>query len=240
MRVLIVSLLVACGEPEPLNVLAAASLSESLEDAASAFEARDEAEVELSFAGSQILARQIEQGAPADVLVAASMEHTRGASFEDAAVLVCNAPVLVVPPSSPIRSFRDLPSAERVVLGTAEVPIGAYSEQILAGAGRLYGARFEAGVRDHIASRELDVRRVLARVVEGDADAAIVYRSDARLAGGRVRAIDVPPELQTIARYPIAIVRRARSRGAAERFVRFLRSDEGQAIFVRYGFERCR
>ena len=80
--------------------------------------------------------------------------------------------------------------AERLVLGTPEVPIGAYSDRILAAAGREYGAELEATVRGHVASRELDVRRVLGRVIERDADAAIVYQSDATFAGDAVRAMD--------------------------------------------------
>jgi molybdate transport system substrate-binding protein len=235
--------LLACAEPETpraqITVFAAASLTDALEDAARAFEEHEATDVTLSFAGSQVLARQIEQGAPADVLIAASEAHVTGAAFEPAATLICNAPALVVPADSAVRSFAELDTIERVVLGTPEVPIGAYAEQILEGAGRQYGGAFEARVRAHVVSRELDTRAVLSRVTEGDANAAIVYTSDAVSVGDAVRTVAIPSEISVVARYPIAIVRRSDERDAARSFVTFIRSDVGQELLVRNGLTRC-
>jgi molybdate transport system substrate-binding protein len=225
-------------EPPTITVFAAASLTNALEEVGEHYQP---AHVRFSFGGSQILRHQIEEGAPADVLIAASEDHVRGpiaARLDAPRTLVCNEPVLVVPQGSPIRSFQDLPHAERLVLGTPEVPIGAYSEQILHTAGAHFGGTFEVDVRAHIASRELDVRQVLAKVDAGEADAGIVYRTDV-VVGHSVRAVAIPRELNVIARYPIAIVRASSQRDAARAWIAYLTTGEGHAALLHHGFTDC-
>ncbi len=191
-------------------------------------------------AGSKVLERQIAAGAPADVFVPAAPQHIEalGARLGEPATLTCNVPVIIVTPSSPIRSLRELDRAERLVVGSPEVPIGAYTEELLTRAGAQFGEEFVRDVRARIVSQELDVRQVTAKVVMGEADAAIVYRTDALSAGARVRAVAIDPDLRIEARYPISVVTASAERELAQRFVVWLRSD-GMPIFEEHGFLPC-
>lgn len=234
----IAALLAACGgDGETISVFTAASLGPAMEETARAFErAHDGAEVRVVVAGSQVLRRQIEEGAPADVFVPASPEHARaiGELLGAPRTFACNEPVVVVPPSSPVRSFADLAGVDRLVVGTPEVPLGAYTEAILSRAPAKTRRRIEA----RIVSREPDARQVLAKVVLGEADAAIVYRTDA-LRAGPVREVPIDRELSVVARYAIATTRASRAPELAGAFVAFTRGDEGRAILASHGFTEC-
>jgi molybdate transport system substrate-binding protein len=235
----------ACSEPEEeVSLFAAASLRHAVEDAAEAFEAsHPDRRVRVVTAGSQVLRRQIAAGAPASVFVPASLDHARtpdvAARLEEPATLACNRLVVVTPPGSEVRSFEDLPDAERLVLGTPEVPVGAYAEQVLEAAGRRYGDDWQRRITQRIASREIDVRQVLAKVTLGEADAGIVYRTDAIAAGDTVATLEIPDELNVEARYPVAVVRDGPAPEGARILASWLRSDAGFAVLSRHGFERC-
>lgn len=234
---MLAALLASCadGEERTLSVFAAASIGHAMEEHARAFQAaHEDVRVRVVIAGSQILRRQIEEGAPADVFVPASPDHAGaiGALLETPRTLACNEPVIVTPRAN-VRSFADLASVDRLVVGTEEVPIGAYTEAMLARA----PTETRRAVEARIASRELDVRQVLAKVVLGEADAAIVYRSDAIRA--ELRAVAIDPELAVVARYPIAAVRESGEPELARAFVAFAASAEGQAILERHGFTEC-
>lgn len=237
--IVVAALLSSCTAEAPtLSVFTAASLGEAMEEHARAFERDHEGvEVRVVLAGSQILSRQIEEGAPADVFAPASPAHAAAieALLERPRTLACNEPVIVTPPSSRVRSFADLAEVDRLVVGTPEVPIGAYTDAMLARAPDALRRRIEA----RIASRELDVRQVLAKVVLGEADAAIVYRTDAIGAGAAVRTISIDPALSVTARYPIAVVRASREAELARAFVSFTGSAEGRAILEARGFVEC-
>lgn len=232
-------LLASCAaEDRTLSVFTAASLGEAMEEHARAFE-RDHqgVDVRVVVAGSQVLSRQIEEGAPADVFAPASPEHAAGieALLEAPRALACNELVIVTPPSSQVRSFAELAEVDRLVVGTPEVPIGAYTDAMLARTPAALRRRIEA----RIASRELDVRQVLAKVVLGEADAAIVYRTDAIHAGAAVRTVSIDPALTVTARYPIAVVRASREPELARAFVSFAGTAEGRAILEAHGFVEC-
>ncbi len=143
-------------------------------------------------------------------------------------VFAHNLPVLVVPRDNPagLRTFADLSRARRIVLGAKEVPIGAYSERILATAHMDVSAR--------VVSRELNVRQVLAKVALGEADAAIVYRTDA--IDSDVQVIAIPPELNVTADYPIAPLERSRAPRLAAQFVQFVLSPAVREVLHRFGF----
>jgi molybdate transport system substrate-binding protein len=143
-------------------------------------------------------------------------------------VFARNEPVLVVPLDNPasLRVFADLPKARRIVLGVQEVPIGAYAARILAAA--------HLDLEGRVVSRELNVRQVLAKVELGEADAAIVYRTDAARAG--VKVIAIPPAINVTAEYPIAVLARARQPTLAGQFVALVRSPAGRAVLARFGF----
>jgi molybdate transport system substrate-binding protein len=228
----------ACAERRELTVFAAASLREVFEDLGRAHEARTPGlTVRLSFAGSQELRVQIEHGARADVFASADLEHM--AALEEAGrveaprIFARNAPVVVVPADNPagLAAFADLPRARRVVLGAPAVPIGAYTERILDRA----GADFKRRVLARVVSRELNTRQVLAKVALGEADAGVVYRTDAA-AATRVRAIPIPDDLNVLADYPVAALKDAPQAAAAGAFVDLLLSPEGQKRLAAAGF----
>ncbi|MBN4049428.1 molybdate ABC transporter substrate-binding protein [bacterium AH-315-N03] len=233
---LIAVLALGCSPPEgDVVVFAAASLRVAMEDAVE----RWPGHVRISTAGSQVLRQQIEAGAPADVFVAASFAHVRAdriaRRLEAPALFACNRLILVVPPSSPIVRFEQLPEAERIVLGTSEVPAGAYADELLVTAGRHFGGRWRERVLARVVSREIDVRQVLVKVTLGEADAALVYGSDARLAN--VRQISPPDGLGVTARYPIALVRGAGPE--ARDLLRWLGTEHTQTVLRAQGFDQC-
>jgi molybdate transport system substrate-binding protein len=229
-----------------LVVFEAASLKDAFATLAARFE-RDHPGVHVvtNPAGSQELRAQIEQGAAADVFASADRRHmdalVAAALVEPPALFTCNEPVVVVRRdlAASLRTFADLPRAERIVVGAPEVPIGAYTAQILQKAAAKLGTSFGARVQARIVSRELNVRQVLAKIVLGEADAGIVYRSDALAAKGKVSLIEIPPELNVTAAYPIAALKHAPDPGLAAAFVALVRSPGGAAVLREAGFVPC-
>ncbi len=214
MRWLLALLLLGCGET-PTTVFAAASLTDALGELGGA---------RFHFAGSHRLLLQIEQGAPADVVVVADAEM-----LPDAVTVTCNAPVVVVPRGNPagITGVADLARAHRLVLGVPEVPVGRHAAALV---DSVPGLRS----RLRVASYALDARQVLAAVALGEADAGVVYRTDAT-AREEVEVIEVEPALRRVARYG-AQARTPRGRAWLAR----LRSDEGRRALARHGFSACR
>ena len=136
-------------------------------------------------------------------------------------------------PASPI-----LPKATRLVVGTPEVPIGAYTLQILDKVKARYGPDFRARVEAKIVSRELNVRQILNKVSLGEADAGIVYRTDARAAKDAVQVIDIVPDLSVVAEYPIAAALKAPAPDLAKEWVELVTGPSGQAALADFGFGR--
>jgi molybdate transport system substrate-binding protein len=228
---------------DELEVFAAASLRESFGELGRLFEARHPGtKVQFNLGGSQELRTQIEHGAPADVFASADQQHMHALVLAKLAgpskVFARNEPVLVVPKGNPagIAGLADLPKAKRIVVGLPEVPIGAYTLRILDAASKQYGADFRARVEAKIVSRELNVRQVLAKVGFGEADAAIVYRTDARTAKDKVEVIAIPPGLNVVAEYPIATLTRTKRSALAKQFVDLVLSNAGREVLSRFGF----
>jgi molybdate transport system substrate-binding protein len=227
-------------------VFEAASLKDGFAKLAQQFE-KDNAGVKViaNAAGSQELRTQIEHGAAADVVASADGKHMDALSSQGLvvapSVFACNEPVVVVRAalSSTLKTFADLPRAERIVIGVPEVPIGAYTLQILHKAVARQGADFPARVQAKVASRELNVRQVLAKVVLGEADAGIVYRSDAIAARGKVAVVAIPPESNVIAEYPIGALKAAPHPDLARRFIDLVKSPAGAAALREVGFTAC-
>lgn len=227
---------------EVLHVYAASSLTEAFRDLEVAFERSDPGtDVAVTFAGSQILRLQIEQGAPADVYASADPVHVR--SLVDAGVvgdvrtLALNELVVIVPADADatVASFEDLSRAELLVLGTEGVPVGRYARQAIRSAEGVYGPGFEQAVLQRVVSEETNVRLVRAKVELGEADAAIVYRTDAEASEG-VRSLEIPAEARVGVEYRIGVVTSSRNQGAAKRWVAFATSPDGRAILSRHGF----
>jgi molybdate transport system substrate-binding protein len=189
-----------------------------------------------SFAGSNTLAAQITQGAPADVFASASMTIPNQLNAKNLVskpiVFTRNTLVVVVPTSNPanIKTVYDLkkPGTKLVVAGPA-VPVGAYTIQILRNMGL-------SSVLQNVVSRETDVREVLAKVALGEADAGFVYSTDARTVPGKVKVLRLPAWAQPKVQYGISIVSASRNKAAAQAFVNKVLRKSGQAKMIAAGF----
>jgi molybdate transport system substrate-binding protein len=228
---------------ETVRVFAAASLTEAFQDIASAFErARPGDRVELSFAGSQVLRTQIEQGAPADVFAGADLVHAealRAAGLlGPIRVFARNALVVVVPEGGRVGRLEDLarPGVKVVVAGAA-VPAGRYTSRVLGklSAAPSFGGDFAARVRANVVSEETSVRVVLAKVVLGEVDAGFVYATDARTSA-KLRVIGLPESAGAIAEYPIGVVPGTAVPATARAFVDFVLGADGRAVLRKHGF----
>jgi molybdate transport system substrate-binding protein len=227
-----------------LTVFAASSLRDAFQELGQRFgEENRGVEVSFNFAGSQELRTQLQQGARADVAAFADQPQFQALAFENLvgppAIFARNQLALIVPRGNPAKvlDLRDLPLARRIVVGDPSVPIGSYTLRLLDAASARYGAGFRRKVEERVSSRELNVRQVLAKVRLGEADAGIVYRSDALEAKAAVEAIPIPAELNLEATYPIAVLRNAPQPQLAAAFVRLVLSAEGRAVFARHGFQ---
>lgn len=198
--------------------------------------------VRFNYGASSSLRTQIEQGAPAEVF--ASADHAQMQPLVASHLVLPphtfarNRLVVVVPAGNPgkIRTLRDLTRPGLRLVATAEtVPIGRYTRQVLEKLSRMLGADFARRFEANVISRELDVRSVLSAVELGEADAAMVYETDAR-SSRRVRSLPIPDRANVRAEYPIAVVAGSRNRAGAEAFVRFVLSAGGQRVLRRYGF----
>lgn len=239
---------VACGSagsaPEriPLSVFAASSLTESFQQLEEGFErAHPAVDVQLTFAGSQVLRLQLEQGATADVFASANPAHVEALAeaglVSSSQTFARNELVVIVPPTNPagIRSFAELPRASRIVIGTDTVPVGAYTRELLDRASARLGAEFTAAVESRVVSEEGNVRLVRAKVELGEADAAIVYRTDAA-ASDRVTVVEIPEPLGVRARYPIASITGSPRGPEAAAFIEHVRSEDGRRTLTQHGF----
>ncbi|MFF8808312.1 molybdate ABC transporter substrate-binding protein [Streptomyces omiyaensis] len=217
-----------------LTVLAAASLTDVFKTAGAAYEkAHPGTKLTFSFAGSQELVAQVSQGSPADVLVTAdtkSMDKVR-ADTGTPAIIAKNRLVIVTGEGNPfeVDDLRDLADTKlKVVLAAPEVPAGKYSEQILD----------EQGITVKPVSQEPNVRAVLSKVELGEADAGLVYKTDAESAKDKVDAVEIPDDRNAIAQYPAATVEGSKNAEAAAAFVAWLSSPEGQKILQDAGFQK--
>ncbi|WP_437962571.1 molybdate ABC transporter substrate-binding protein (plasmid) [Sorangium sp. So ce119] len=242
---------VGCGRSEPapvkgedrLVVFAAASLRDAFTAMGGDFErAHAGVEVTFYFAGTQELRAQLEHGAAADVFASADQRHmdelVKAGRAVSPVVFARNEPVIVVARESAgaIRGLADLPAASRIVLGAPEVPIGRYTLEMLDRASASLGADFRARVEGKVVSRELNVRQVLTKVRLGEAQAGVVYRTDAQAAQDGVTVVAIPPEINVVAEYPIAVVAGAARSGLARAWVDFVLSEAGQRALRGAGF----
>jgi molybdate transport system substrate-binding protein len=222
--------------PDELLVFGAASLTESLQGAGQNFEASGGGKVAFSFGSSSDLARQIEAGAPADVSFSsdtAKMDSVEMAGLvrkADRREFLSNVLVVVVPSDSTakIGSARDLEALPKLALADpAAVPAGVYAKQWLT----------EKGVWSAIEPKvipTLDVRAALAAVAGGDVPAGIVYRTDAAISKD-VRIAYTVTDGPSI-KYSVAPITSSEHPQAAAKFVAFLDSPAGRAIFEKRGF----
>ena len=231
----------ACHAPGrvTLTLSVAASVKDALSEAEVAYR-RNHATVEFgnNFGSSGTLAREIEEGAPVDAFISAAPKPMDSLESKGLIVhatrrnLLRNSLVLIAPLDSPLHDFQGLadPSVRLIALGDpASVPAGQYGRQTLAALHLL----------DRLNKKIVlggDVRQVLTYVETGNADAGIVYATDAQ-ASGRVRIVAVAPNWSHDAIvYPAAVVKASQNGGVARDFIDYLGTPEAQAIFVKHGF----
>ncbi len=247
----------AIGTPVPttsapsgdLIVLAAASLTESFTALGQEFElTHPGTKITFNFAGSQQLAQQINQGAPADVFASANTTQMKVALESGRIVsgtqqtFANNRLVVVFPVDNPgqIKELKDLTKPGlRLVLAAKEVPVGQYALVFLdkAELDPAFGAGFKADVLKNVVSYEQTVKAVLSKVVLGEADAGVVYSTDAATdKSGKTTRLEIPDSLNTIAVYPIATLNDSTQPELAKAFVDYTLAPEGQGILAKYGF----
>lgn len=235
--------LTACGgsdegagdDPRPtqLTVLAAASLTESFTALGQQFEdAHPRTTVRLAFDSSATLAEQAAGGAPADVLATADQEtmadaDSAGALAGSSQVFATNTLVLTTPADNPadIQGLDDLAGATYVIC-VPTAPCGKVAGAVLA----------EAGISAEPASLEPDVKAVLAKVSADEADAGLVYATDAVAAGDEVTEIELARASGHVTAYPMGVLEQAKERDLAQQFTDLVLSEEGQAVLQEAGF----
>lgn len=232
-------------EPVTLNVFAAASLTDAFTEIGKNFEAANPGvTVTLNFAGSQALRTQIEEGAPADVFASASGKEmdaaVEGKFIADGVkqVFLTNKLIVILPANNPagLEKLEDLTnSGVKIVLAAEEVPVGNYARQALELMNGSFGADFKDKVLANVVSNEDNVKQVVSKVQLGEADAGIAYVSDI-VASSDLKTIEIPTELNVIAKYPIAPLAASANAGVAQAFVDYVLSAEGQSILQKWGF----
>jgi molybdate transport system substrate-binding protein len=255
MFLLVVCFLTGCAAPgatatsapesRTLTVFAAASLTDAFTEIGKNFEAANPGvSVTFNFAGSQALRTQIEEGAPADVFASANKTEMDtlvvGAYVAEGTpqVFLNNKLVVILPENNPaaLEKLENLAnSGIKLVLAAEEVPVGKYSRQALDQMNGQFGSDFKEKVLANVVSNEDNVKQVLTKVRLGEADAGIVYTSDA-VAAPELKTIEIPTDLNVIAEYPIATLTSSANADLADGFIAYVLSDAGQAILQKWGF----
>lgn len=232
-----------------LTVFAAASLTAAFKEIGQKFGAANRgATVTFNFAGSDQLATQITQGAPADVFASANKKQLDIVIKSGEIIsgtertFVRNRLVVVYPKDNPAKlaTLKDLANpGVKIVLANKSVPVGGYALNFLGKASKLpeYTETYSPTVIKNVVSYEENVKAVLSKITLGEADAGIVYTTDAAtITDGAIGTLEIPDNLNTIATYPIAATKSAKNADLAKKFIDYVLSADGQQILVRYGF----
>jgi molybdate transport system substrate-binding protein len=230
-----------CGgaDKAPVHVLVAASTREPVQELADAFSREHGVKVALSAGDSSRLAMQIVHDAPADLFLSANekwADYVREKGYAaETKVLLGNTLVLVVPRGNPasVKAPEDLvgPRVRRVAVAGPTVPAGIYAREAL-GKLRLWG-RLEEQRR--VLAGE-NVRATLVYVERGEAEAGIVYGTDARISERVRKVYEFPAATHAPVRYPLVLLKQGAASDAARRFNDYLRSGRAAKVFAKYGF----
>jgi molybdate transport system substrate-binding protein len=222
--------------PVTIRVFAAASLTESFTALGNEFEkAHPGKTVELNFGPSSGLAEQIASGAPADVFASASTKNmdqvVSGGEAADPTNFVANTMAIAVPADNPagIGTVADLArKGVKVALCQAQVPCGAAALEVFD----------KAKVTVTPVTQEVDVKATLSKVRLGEVDAGVVYVTDVRAAGDKVRGIEIPDDVNASTTYPIATLTGSENAATAQAFVDYVLSTDGLAVLTAAGFDK--
>ncbi|MBV9390041.1 MAG: molybdate ABC transporter substrate-binding protein [Chroococcidiopsidaceae cyanobacterium CP_BM_ER_R8_30] len=237
----VVTPVAANAQSTTLLVAAAASLQDVLQELAPIFEKSSPGmSVKYNFAASGSLQLQIEQGAPVDLFISAGTKQMDALQKQNLIVintrrnLLTNSLVLVVPSNSQLglTDFRQLtnPNVKRISVGEPRsVPAGQYAEQVFKNLGIL------AQLQPKLVYGN-SVRNVLATVESGNADAGVVYTTDAKISSKVKQVATAPSNSHSPIVYPMAVIAASRNQEAARAYAQFLTSSQAQAVFKRYGF----
>lgn len=224
------------GPTGEVSVFAAASLTGAFEQLGKDFEAANPGTtVVFTFAGSSLLATQINEGAPADVFASAAPANLTtvteaGNASGPPEVFARNQLVIAVPRGNPkgVRALADLTKPDvKVALCAEQVPCGAAARKALTA----------AGVDVTPVTQEQDVKAALSKVTLGEVDAALVYRTDARAAADEVDGIEFPESSGAVNEYPIVVLKDAENPAGAQAFVDYVLSARGAAVLTGAGFQ---
>ncbi|MCX3061965.1 molybdate ABC transporter substrate-binding protein [Streptomyces beihaiensis] len=223
----------ASGGTTKLTVLAASSLTDVLPKAAETYEKQHpNTKIIFSFAGSQALAAQVRQGAPADGILTADTKTMDGLKSQTGkqTIVAKNRLVIATGKGNPkkVSALKDLTSSKlKVVLAAPAVPVGNYSREVLDA--------------QHLTvkpvSEEPNVRAVLSKVELGEADAGIVYKTDAATAPDKVDTVKIPDDQNRIASYPAATLKDSHHAAATAAFIQWLTTPQAQKILTAAGFQ---
>jgi len=239
----------ACGgtsnASRTLTVYAAASLTDAFTEIGKAFESEHAGTtVVFNFGGSQNLRTQIEQGAPADVFASANLKEmdtlvSQKYVMSDAPqIFLTNQLIVILPKDNPagIASLEDLSKPNlKLVFAAEEVPAGRYARQILENLNSMYGTDYADKVLANVVSNEDNIRQAVTKVQLGEADASIVYVSDA-VAAPELQRIEIPADANVLAEYPIAPLVESANSELADQFIAYVLSPAGQAVLAKWGF----
>ncbi|MBV8882422.1 MAG: molybdate ABC transporter substrate-binding protein [Chroococcidiopsidaceae cyanobacterium CP_BM_RX_35] len=234
---------VSCSQTPPnahsssaLTVSAAASLKDAMGDIKQLY---TQTNLTYNFGGSGSLQQQIEQGAPVDVFISAAPKQMNALQKKGLVLtetrknLLRNEVVLIAPKTSTaVSDFKDLTNdkVKRIALGEPNsVPVGKYSQEVLTSLGLF------AQLKPKIVFAK-DVRQVLSYVETGNADAGIVYITDAKISNKVKIVATAPAKSHSSIVYPVAVLKDSKNIDAAKQFVQFLFSERAKAVFEKYGF----
>jgi molybdate transport system substrate-binding protein len=239
-----------CAEQQKeLTVFCAASLTGAFGEMGQMYKNETNISVVFNFDGSQVLRTQIENGAYADIFISANkkqMNTLKNEGFTNNSsitVFTKTKPVIIVPKDNPakIQNISDLAKPGlKIVIGTADVPIGDYTLQILAKLANdsAYGPDFKKRVMANVVSNETNVNYITSKVALGEADAGIAYRSDAtKDPAAKITKIEIPDKYNVIAEYPMSLLKQSKYPAQAKEFINLVMSDKGMVVLERHGFE---
>ncbi len=231
-----------------IDVFAASSLTDVLQDIVLDFENdHPDYKVRVNYAGSKTLRSQLENGAKADLFISANIRHYEALEklgiIQDGAHFVENEMVLVTPELShngnktsvEIQSLEDLKNKNSFVIAQENVPAGDYARLVLNKLNDVYGDAYAGTVLKNVVSSESNVRQVLMKIELGEADAALVYKTDAMSSDSNINVIEIPSQYNVKATYCMGLT--DKEDPIAKLLYTYILSESGLSKFEAYGFK---